>query len=69
MDYVELFTNEEVAKMLRLSPVSLWRRRRERKIGYSRDNGKILYSREDIELYCARNHQQPAEAREVSKKQ
>lgn len=57
MGSIELFTNTEAAKILRLSPVSLWRRRRERKIGYRRDNGKILYSRDDLDQYIARNHQ------------
>jgi hypothetical protein len=57
MDSIELFTNREAAKILRLSPVSLWRRRQARKIGYRRDNGKIFYSRDDIEQYLARNHQ------------
>lgn len=60
MSTIELFTNAEAARMLRLSPVSLWRRRRQRKIGYRRDNGKILYSRQDIEEYLARNHQAAA---------
>ena len=60
MNKLELFTSEEAAKILRLSPVSLWRRRQHRKIGYRRDNGKILYSREDLE-YMTRNHQAPAE--------
>lgn len=57
MGNIELFTNKEAAKILRLSPVSLWRRRRERKIGYRRDNGKIIYSRDDLDQYLARNHQ------------
>src|SRR6476620_2286626 len=61
MGNIELFTNEEAARMRRLSPVSLWRRRQQRQIGYRRDNGKILYSREDLDQYLARNHQ-PASA-------
>lgn len=60
MASIELFTNTEAARILRLSPVSLWRRRRQRKIGYRRDNGKILYTRDDLERYLESNHQAPA---------
>lgn len=49
MNQIELFTDAEAAKMLRLSKVSMWRRRQARQIGYRRDNGKIFYSREDLE--------------------
>lgn len=63
MENIELFTNREAAEMLRLSLVSLWRRRRERKIGYRRDNGKILYTRDDLEQYLKQDHQAPASGR------
>lgn len=57
MDQIELFTDAEAAKILRLSKVSLWRRRQAREISFRRDNGKILYLREDLERYVSRNHQ------------
>lgn len=60
MQQFELFTDAEAAKILRLSKVSLWRRRQAREIGYRRDNGKILYTREDLERYITRNHQHAA---------
>ncbi len=61
MTEIQLFTNEEAAKLLRISTVSLWRRRKERQIGFRRDNGKILYSLNDINEYISRNHQSPIE--------
>lgn len=60
MNQIELFTDAEAAKILRLSKVSLWRRRQSREIGFRRDNGKILYSREDLERYISRNYQHAA---------
>ena len=67
MANIQLFTNEEAAKMLRISTISLWRRRKQRQIGYRRDNGKILYSLEDITAYIARNHQSPIDLRQGPK--
>ena len=57
MNEIQLFTEAEAAKILRLSSVSLWRRRRDRKISYRRDQGRILYAKEDLEEYINRNRQ------------
>lgn len=57
MNEIQLFTDAEAAKILRLSQVSLWRRRKDRKISFRRDMGRVLYSKEDLEEYISRNHQ------------
>ena len=47
----QLFTNRETCAVLRISQVSLWRLRKNRRISYRRICGKIAYTLDDINKY------------------
>ena len=51
----ELFTDKEASAYLRVSQVTLWRLRKDRKINFRRVASKIVYLREDIDAYLDKN--------------
>lgn len=59
MSEIQVYTDEEAAKILRMSKVTLWRRRKEGKIAYHYDEGRIKYLKEDLDNYLARTRRGP----------
>lgn len=54
----QLFTTSEAAKFLRISTITLWRERKAGRISFHRISSKILYKKEDLENYLARNRRE-----------
>jgi excisionase family DNA binding protein len=44
-----LYTDKEAAEYLRISQVTLWKYRRDRKISFIRLSGKVLYKQEQLD--------------------
>jgi excisionase family DNA binding protein len=53
----DLFTEKEACEYLGVSPVTLWRERKNLRISFSRIGGQIRYQRSDIQEYLDRNRQ------------
>jgi hypothetical protein len=51
----KLFTEKEASEFLRISPVTLWRERKARKITFRRVASKVMYLLEDLENYLERS--------------
>lgn len=51
----EIYTTNEAADYLRISPITLWRERKKGKISFRRVASKIVYLQEDLEMYLERN--------------
>ena len=61
----EIFTTNEAARFLRISPITLWRERKKGKISFRRVASKIVYLHEDLENYLNRNKREAFGAGEV----
>ncbi len=48
---LEIFTNSEAARFLRISTITLWRLRKKRLINYRRISSKIAYTIDDLNQY------------------
>lgn len=55
MDEKQIYTDKEASDFLRISQVTLWRERKKGKISFRRVASKIVYLREDLEMYLERN--------------
>jgi len=55
MQNKEIYTDKEASEYLRISQVTLWRERKKGKIDFRRVASKIVYLKEDLENYLARN--------------
>lgn len=53
----EVFDSKETARILRISPVTLWRLRKTRKIAFRRIAGKVLFLAKDIKECLDSNRQ------------
>ena len=51
----EIYTTNEAAKFLRISPITLWRERKKGKIAFCRVASRIVYLQRDLENYLNRN--------------
>ena len=51
LDEIEVFTEDEAARILRISKVTLWRERKKGRINYRRSASRPVYLREDLENY------------------
>jgi hypothetical protein len=51
----EINNTKEACDFLRVAPITLWRERRAGRISFHRISSKIVYTREDLENYLARN--------------
>jgi len=51
----EIYTTNEAADFLRISPITLWRERKKGKITFRRVASKIVYLKEDLESYLDQN--------------
>ena len=47
----QIFTDKEASDYLRISQVTLWRLRKTGKISFRRASSKIIYTKNDLEIY------------------
>jgi excisionase family DNA binding protein len=55
---LNLLTIDEVADLLKVSKVQLWKLRRDRKIRFVKVGNKAVFRREDIERFISQNLQE-----------
>lgn len=51
----QIFTNNEAARYLRISTITLWRERKAGKISFRRVASKIVYLQKDLDEYLQQN--------------
>lgn len=51
----DLFTSKEACRFLKISPVTLWRERKAGRISFRRIASKVVFTRQDLEIYLERN--------------
>ena len=54
----DIFTSKEACLLLKISPVTLWRERKAGRISFRRIASKVMFTRQDLELYLERNKQE-----------
>jgi hypothetical protein len=53
INHNNVFTSSEVARILRISAVTLWRERKAGRIGFHRIASKIVFTQQDLDDYLA----------------
>lgn len=57
LNSTDLLTTEELAELLRVSELTIWRMRKRGEIPFNRVSGKIRFRRLDVERYLSSNLQ------------